>query len=66
MYDNMTWSEGHVKHVGGKRPVVRKVNDLEVCLEEFARYCPSFVASSMTMLLCYYCVIFLLMYEYIR
>ncbi|XP_063604943.1 uncharacterized protein LOC134780253 isoform X2 [Penaeus indicus] len=30
MYDNMTWSEGHVKHVGGKRPVVRKIKYVSV------------------------------------
>ncbi|XP_071513213.1 uncharacterized protein [Panulirus ornatus] len=30
MYDNLTWSEGQVKHIGGKRPVVRKIKYLSV------------------------------------
>ena len=26
MYDNLIWTEGQVKNVGGKRPALRKVN----------------------------------------
>ncbi|XP_069186560.1 uncharacterized protein [Procambarus clarkii] len=34
MYDNLTWSEGQVKHVGGKRPVVRKTKYNSVDAED--------------------------------
>ncbi|XP_042220193.1 uncharacterized protein LOC121864994 isoform X2 [Homarus americanus] len=34
MYDNLTWSEGQVKHVGGKRPVVRKTKCMSVDPED--------------------------------